>query len=120
MPVMARAGPGVRCLSLCLRRSTLSWPWTLDGTPPAGSEPDLLAASESGSGVGSYAWTGTTAEGLAEGSDCQGWTSSDSSDSGRAGENGLFGSRSSWIDSFDNGCSDTFFALICVSDGPAP
>jgi hypothetical protein len=86
-----------------------TWPWV--GPASGGSN---IRKTESGGVSGSYTWTGTAVDGTATTADCNGWVDGTQAHVGTAGETGNF-PAANWINSFNNGCSDTFFALYCVS-----
>jgi hypothetical protein len=89
-------------------RNPSVWPWAATGTG------GTTARDENNVTAGSYTWTGSTIDGVAAPADCNGWADGTTAFNGRAGETGSF-PGSGWFDSFNNGCSDTFFALYCVS-----
>lgn len=70
--------------------------------------------TENGTLGGSYAWTGSTLDGVASPADCNAWTDGTNAFNGRVGET-TFISSSTWIDSFTNQCSGTSYALYCIS-----
>ena len=86
-----------------------SWPWSA-----LTSNLSAINLTQNGDAGGSYAWTGTQLDGTASAADCNGWTADTNAFMGRVGET-TFISSSSWVDSYSNGCSDTFFALYCIS-----
>lgn len=81
------------------------------GTGPTGGN---TRRTEKNEVAGSYTWTGSTIDGVAAASDCNGWTDDTTAFTPRAGETAYF-PNTQWFDSFNAGCSDTFYALYCVS-----
>ena len=109
-------GPVYDVRDLLATNDPTVWPWTVDGTS---ADPQLLGVDENGTQARSYVWTGTNSSGVAKGADCNGWTSNSNTLMGQYGETGNFsGTSTTWVDSLANGCSDTFFSLMCISDGP--
>jgi hypothetical protein len=87
-----------------------TWPWVSAGS-------STLHRDENGAvSAASYAWTGTTAAGVAKGAgfDCNGWTPDSVNAQGWSGETGFF-PISNWIDSFADNCDSTYQGLYCVS-----
>jgi hypothetical protein len=101
-------GPLFDMTGQMVTRNPSVWPWAATGTGGA------TRRTEDNVVAGSYAWTGSTIDGIAAPADCNGWTDGTTAFNGRAGETASF-PNTAWFDSFNNGCSDTFFSLYCVS-----
>lgn len=85
-----------------------TWPWV--GVANGSS----IRKDENGGIPGSYAATGTNADGTANAADCNAWTSGASTSFAITGEIGNFPS-SNWVNSFTSGCDATYFELYCIS-----
>ena len=101
-------GPLFDMTGQMVTRNPSVWPWAATGTG------GTTRRTEDNALAGSYAWTGSTIDGVAAPADCSGWTDGTTAFNGRAGETASF-PNTAWFDSFNNGCSDTFFSLYCVS-----
>ena len=113
-------------LTNAIDRFEVDAPWQrLDGVPIAAGKADLtdgtlfstITLTEQGGVIGNAtAWTGTDANGLANGGDCQDWSSSSASDMARTGStNSVAGT---WTSQSNVLCDFRSARLYCLADRP--